>query len=280
MNKRILILLICLLFGISCAAEESQPVTDEPAPRLRMLCCSVSNYEDGRHRTGGLNSAQGIYDAFKRAFPENGYNGIVLSDPSEEELSYAIASLFASAGENDISLIYLNGHGGSEGGVSWLETREGAHFTAPELEAITRRIPGRVILLIDCCNSGGYIGIRSEDKADIPDCFASDKYLVLTSCTADEDSYRIARDRLTEDQLATVFARSLCEGIGWDLIDDRPCALKADTNGDRLVSFSELFTYISRRCRYYLSASAGTVQTVCRAPQASCLTAASRRSEE
>lgn len=252
MSKRILCAVLTALF-LLCAAAEGE---------RRMLCVSVSRYDDGRERIGGVNSARGVYDALSRAFPDSGYTGTLLTDPDRAELEAALSALSEAGSEEDTVVIYLNAHGGSAGGVSWLETREGTRMTARELEAFTRRIPGKVILLLDFCASGGLIGRETAGETEGLDPFASDKYRVLTSCTAEENSYRVARDYVTEEYLATAFARSFCEGMGWDLIADVPGPLKADIDKTRTVSFDEIYLYTRGRCRYYLSGS-GHVQTVC-----------------
>jgi len=83
--------------------------------------------------------------------------------------------------------------------------------------------------------------------------FTSGRYRVLTSTGNDQESYRMSANReLTEVSMASVFARSLCEGAGWDLINDRPCPLKADLDGDLTVSFREIFLYTQAPVSHYL----------------------------
>ena len=140
-----------------------------------------------------------------------------------------------------------------------METREGGRVYSEELEEALRSIPGRVIVLIDACNSGGHIGSESSFSEQFSavfshNSFASEKYLVIVSCHLDENSYRVSADKAIESSVATVFARSFCEGLGWDLINDHSTALKADADRNREVTFTELSDYVRRRCMYYLSA--------------------------
>ena len=84
----------------------------------------------------------------------------------------------------------------------------------------------------------------------------------MTSAGADEDSYRRSfADSSDEASMATIMARSLCEGAGWDIIGDRMCTLKADANRDRVVTAQEIWQYTHRRVLYYLQ-DTGVVQTV------------------
>ena len=61
--------------------------------------------------------------------------------------------------------------------------------------------------------------------------------------------------------MATIMARSLCEGAGWDLIGDRVCTLKADADRDRGVTLQEIWQYAHRRVLYYLEGT-GVAQSV------------------
>ena len=243
----------------------------EDAP-VRALVVGVTRYEDGRAREGGTNSTQGVYDALTHAFnAQQGYDCEMALDLSKDELAVKISERFSDMPLDGVSLIYINSHGGAKDGENWIETASGEHITPLELKQMTDPIPGKVILLIDCCNSGGFIGEESREEfsnAFTVNAFASSKYTVCVSCCLDENSYRVASGSTDELNLATVFSRALCEGLGWDLIKDSPTSLKADADGDRAVTFSELVAYTRRRCMYYLSSSSVT-QTVACYPESS-----------
>ena len=82
---------------------------------------------------------------------------------------------------------------------------------------------------------------------------------MLTSASSDQDSYRISYDGSdNEYAMATMFARSLSEGLGWDMVRDRTCSLKADLDHDRVVTIQELYLYTKRRVMYYLRSADGT----------------------
>ena len=254
--RKILTALCALLLAALLCAQAETGVT-------RVLSIGITKYDDGRTRGGGVNSTQGVFDAFSR-----GLTGecTMLLDLTNEEFYAAITDTFAEATEDDVSILYINAHGGAEAGLSFVETSDGLRVTAAHLESALWKIDGRVVLLLDCCNSGGFTGSESEAQrlsgdAYALDSFASGKYLVMVSCLSDENSYRVAEGSSEEDKLSTVFSRALCEGLGWDLIKDRPTSLKADADRDRAVTFAELCDYTRRRCLNYLHAS-GSVQTV------------------
>ena len=252
MKKLFICLLTIFLLMPACRSE---------AGVYRALSAGVANYDDGRVRVGGINSTKGVYDALSRCYgPGYSFLSSMIIDFTSDELFSAIASCFEEAAENDVSFLYINAHGGCEGGISWIETRDGSVITASELEKSLQGIPGKVILFLDACNSGGSIGNQTRFAGGFADVFglnsfASDKYTVCVSCLFDENSYRVTASSASEESVSTVFSRAVCEGLGWDLIGDRSTALKADSDLDRQVTFYELVAYSRRRCMFYLSSS-------------------------
>lgn len=276
--KKLIIILV--LMSLMCAGAETEA--------FRSLCIGVANYDDGRVRTGGHNSTMGVYDAFSFAHP--GGRNTVVFDPTENELLSAIAREFEDAPEDGLCVLYINSHGGAQGGLSWIEARDGGWITAVELKNALDSVNGKVLLIIDCCNSGGFIGagaypdvfssgvLRSfgTEQSGV-NIFNSSKYLTITSCSFDQNSYRIANYTVDEANMSTVFSRALCEALGWDITKDRPTTFKSDIDGDRQVSFSEICTYTRQHCMYYLSFSSPARQTVQYAPETSAMIIASRK---
>jgi len=86
--------------------------------------------------------------------------------------------------------------------------------------------------------------------------FASSKYKLLVSSSASQNSYRMASSSpATEQNMSTVFARSLTEGIGWNLIKDKKGAMKADIDNNRQISLHEAWLYTMKRTMSYLNKS-------------------------
>ena len=270
------------LFACVLLLAMLMPACHAQTGTLRALSVGIARYDDGRVRTGGVNSTQGMYDALSRAFGVYGsFQGDLALDTTKQRLLELIEETFSEAGAADVSLLYINAHGGSQAGVSWIETREGARLTAPELERALRKIRGRVVLLIDCCASGGFTGFAGA-YADgfCANFLASNKYMALVSCALDENSYRVSAKDAQECNVSTAFSRAVCEGLGWDLINDRSTSLKADADRDRSVSLSELYSYVLRRAGFYLSGSSEAVQTASLYPEACPFVIASRGSRE
>jgi len=243
----------------------------DPLPARRALLLTEQRYDDGRARTGAVNSVQGLSDMLGALRYRSGtpFDVTVQIDSTPETLLQAVQSAFSGAQTGDVSLLYISCHGEMTDGEPSLLLHDGSSLTVRELEAMLRPVPGRIIVLIDCCQSGSFIGsAASRLYADTVAGIFSDsallggKYLVITSCGAEQDSYRISdTGENTEADMSTVFARALCEGLGWDLDNDRSVTLRADTDRDGAVTFTELWLYTRRRVNYHLSGT-GVRQTV------------------
>ena len=261
-------------------------VTVEPAAaRLRALIIGQQMYEEGVNsvRVGSINTAQSISFLLQEQDVDGeSYETTVLLDSDRAETLAAIRTAFADAQEGDISLLYITCHGYYAHGMSFFELYDGSVIAARDLERELRKVPGTVVVIADCCGSGGLIGRAStlEDfnrgivqvfsgNVGAPS-FASGKYKVIASASLDQDSYRISFDEnITESDMATVLARALCDGAGWSLASSRRAALRADMDYDRQITFGEIGAYVSRRVPWYLNvagelagASAPYVQNV------------------
>lgn len=228
------------------------------APAYRALVMSEHIYEDGRTRVGAINTAQGISDMLGG----NGYAVTLLLDSSYGDFIRGIEAAFAGAREGDVSLFYINCHGECEGGIGYFELHDGARITPAALRKVLDGIPGSVVVLLDFCNSGAFLG---TDRWTAP--LSDGRFLVLASARFDEKSYRMGNTRDTsEASMAAVFARAVAEAGGWDLMRDRGVNLRADRNRDGSVTFAELYAYCLRRVPFYLEGTDGVQTPVSSSP--------------
>jgi hypothetical protein len=89
---------------------------------------------------------------------------------SEESLSLLMLETFADADEGDLSLIYFSTHGILTDGRAAILLSDGTKEEALEPETlydILTRIPGRKILILDACYSGGFIGKGMPDGSNV-----------------------------------------------------------------------------------------------------------------
>lgn len=245
-----------------CSA--SLRVTVTPAvPKYRALLIGEQNYPPSVNsiRTGSENSVNAI--AAMLGTMENG--GIAVQtacDLSKAELIAKIRTCFEKTSEQDVSLLYITCHGSYSGGMSFLELSDGSALSARDLERELRRIRGTVVVMVDCCGSGGIIGKASADSEftkGVSDAFAlpalsGSRYKVIASAGLDQDSFRIAfNENADTGVMATVFARALCDGAGWDIDRNRRSAMGADADFDGCVTAAELSEYMRARVDWYLN---------------------------
>ena len=246
-------------------AEASVRVVVTPAEKkYRALLIGEQNYPfaENTQRKGSDNSVQAIASLLDSVrIGEKKFETRTASDLSRAELIAEIRESFAGAAEQDVSLLYITCHGSYEGGMSFLELSDGSTLSARDLERELRGIPGTIVVMIDCCGSGGAIG-KASDRLDfargITGAFSGaairgSKYKVLASAGLDQDSFRIAfNENADTGVMATVFARSLCDGAGWSIDRAARKSMGADINYDGSVTLDELYLYMSARVNWYL----------------------------
>lgn len=242
---------------------------DEAPTRYRALLVSVQNYAQDVNsvRMGAVNTVYNLESLMSTA----NYDGercdvTVEIDLTAGETYAAIQTAFADAQEKDVSILYLSCHGYYRDGMTIMQFSDGSEIAACDLEAALRKIPGTIVILADFCDSGGLIaaydetcsltgGVISafsgEDAA-----FSSSKYKVLASAALGQDSYRLSFDG-TDSGAVTVFARALCDALGWSIDDQRRGPLNADSNYDGEITLWEAYQYSRRRVKWYLSRAGG-----------------------
>ena len=251
--------------GASGNLTDTAAVRVQPAGRkYRALLVGEQSYPFGvnAERRGSGNSIRAIAGLLNSGrFEGTDYAVRTGEDLSRAELIAEIRAAFRDAGEQDVSLFYITCHGSYTGGMSFLELSDGSALSVRDLERELRRIPGTVIVLIDCCGSGGAIGAASERAAfakGITGVFSGaairgSKYKVIASAGLDEDSFRLA---FNQDEnagvMATVFARALCDGAGWDLDRSALGTIGADSDYNGRITLNELAVFMQERVDWYL----------------------------
>lgn len=200
-------------------------------------------------------------------------------------ITSAIAAAFSGATDADVSMVYYSGHGSYLSG--WGACLVGTDYYgcfASDLREVLDGIPGRKIIIVDACYSGGLIsGFASDDvtTADAaeeeaqagvnPGAFvsglispfamrrrgASDgSYYIMAACAADEESWELTDG----SNHYGAFTCCLLTGIGYSVPSYAWITPPADINGDEALSFSEAFSY-ARSNTMELMTSLGETQT-------------------
>ena len=255
--------------------------TPTPAPSTkstyRALCVAGVNYvreqnlpeckEDGiimRNMLRGMN-----------------YQTVTLfNDLTANQIKAQIADKLSSAKSNDVSLFYFSGHGNRDG----LGCANDTFLYFSDLAAALNKLKGKVIVILDACESGGSITKSiSEDAGD--NTFAQNaiaafrsverpeasiamgelrtsKFYVLASSAYYQSSYTY----YSQTETGSYFTAGLVQGEGyrhgktsWSGL------LPADKNSDRKISLEEAYTYSRSRVNLF-NADPKTPQDVQRYP--------------
>ncbi len=197
-------------------------------------------------------------------------------DSSPSEILSAISSVFGSATENDVSLIYITGHGisnldgGMAGAIATVRTTANRRYCEnsrcydttdllllKELADKLKTINGKVIIWTDTCGSGAGVYASDISGSAYEDDFDNELFtnmVIQTFAEADEGIQEIIEETgelrvsnhfyvLTssahkENSLTYVFARALKNAIGTS------GSMPADTNPqDGYVTLKELYNY-------------------------------------
>lgn len=243
---------------------------DEAPTRYRALLVSVQNYAQDVNtvRAGAVNTVYNMESLMSTA----NYDGVTIDvtveiDLTADETYAAIETAFSDAQEKDVSIFYLSCHGYYRDGMTIMQFSDGSEIAACDLEAALRRIPGTIVILADFCDSGGLVSAYGETSS-LADgvitafsgenaAFSSSKYKVLASAALGQDSYRLSFDG-TDGGAVTVFARALCDGLGWSIDDQRRSSLNADSDYNGEITLWEAYQYSRRRVKWYLSRAGGT----------------------
>ena len=259
------LLLAVALALLGAAWAES---AEEPQTAYRALLIGEQHYEsdDVADRAGAIHTTQGMADMLDSLSMD--YETQTETDIGAARALQAITEAFAGARASDVSMFYINCHGYYENGVAWVLFSDGSKLTAGDLESALRQVPGTIVVIVDACNSGGFIGEDARNFAQgFSDSFSGasvasglrlSKYKVICSSGLEQQSYRLGFEGATEgESIGTVLARSLCEGAGWDFIGDKQSAMRADADFDGTVTLADMAVFLKQRVAWYLDQTGG-----------------------
>lgn len=245
--------------------------------KYRALLIGEQNYASTVEtvRVGSERSVESMESLLKTArFAGEQCEVTTLMDQPRDRVIAGIRSAFADAAEQDVSILYITCHGFYRAGMTFFVMADGSVLSASDLEKELRAIPGDIVVLADCCGSGGLVGAASDQSRMIEGVtgvfqgaigttsLKTSKYHVLASALLDQDSHRISFSGADESGMATVFARAICDALGWSMDRGAQSAMNADTDYDGEITFDELYRYASKRVKWYLLLAGGYAQNV------------------
>lgn len=130
---------------VTKAAKERDPVT------YRALLIGNRDYVSGT-LNGPDTDARAMNALLANTSPA--YIRTLKLNRDANEILSDIRTVFASADSNDVSLFYYSGHADSYGALGGVD---GSMLSPSRLAAVLKSVPGRVIVILDCCYSGTLI---------------------------------------------------------------------------------------------------------------------------
>ena len=233
----------------------------------RALIVAQGYPNTGRPLVGPANDAQAVAACLQQ-METRPYSVTTETNLTVSGILGAIASAFGGASANDISLFYYSGHG-DEGGC--LVGQDMALLRPDALRSALDQIPGRKIVIVDACFSGGLLsdakgggdsGRKQADPVSFSQSFASafysasrsltgSAYFVMASCQQTEECEEgyIRSGSVGKDMGYFTFA--LCLGCGWDGARSAATSMFADENGDNAVTLAEANIYADTLASLY-----------------------------
>lgn len=228
-------------------------------PVYRALLIGNKNYQSGYESLeGSFNDLDRMESTLRKSrFGENSstFESIVKEkDLTSKEMISSIEEHLSDVKEGDITYFYYSGHGGKDHlNRSSLVGVDRGFLSVDELEKALNKVPGQKVVILDACNSGGFIakgdmlGAKNLDDFNegVIEVFRSrlgylnsNGYKVITASSSDESSYEIRYP----DGWGGEFTRKFTDGAGYK-------SLLSDIDKDGEVTLSEIYSYTSLNVR-------------------------------
>ena len=198
---------------------------------------------------------------------------------TKPQILSAIRSAFSGASSNDVSLFFYSGHGSNNysGSMGYLVGVDSSYLSMSELASALKKIPGRVIVVLDSCFSGNAIskdaGMEYSpekfDRAAVNAFAAADtvietnpgsdaaekngelrngKFLVLAGGQKGELTYDVPQNGL----YGGLFTRYFVQGAGCSFPSGNYSGrIPSDSNYDKKVTLKEMYNYTRRNVLAY-----------------------------
>ena len=217
---------------------------------------------------GSLNDARAVRGMLTGL--SNRFSAAMASDLTADQIRRAVRTAFSGAKDQDVSLLYYSGHGGSEEGTGKgaLLGVDSSALTFADLAEILSGVKGRVIVILDSCYSGAAIAAKGASRGGNPlDAFLKDavssfsgytlspegiskrsgelaasKFIVLAAATEEE----VAGETILDGYRCGIFTYSMLKGLGCVYPDGAYTGAMPADDGDLDVTLQEIYSYAYR----------------------------------
>ncbi len=176
------------------------------------------------------------------AIPDEQIRLLIDDDATARNMAYALRDLFSQADGNDVILFYYSGHGLPGAFIPSDYDGVNNRLTHEEIVNILEQSPAKhKVVLADACYAGSLPGIRSPDIDNRLEtyyrAFEDSQSGVALFLSSQSDEYSLEDKGLRSG----IFSYFLIEGLKG----------KADTNGNGLVTITELANYVTAAVQNY-----------------------------
>lgn len=246
---------ICLAMFLPSAAMAKSSGSDGKKC-YRSLNIGIGDYKNSNYNLSP--APEGDAASLRNAMKKSGYKStLALTNSSvntKAKLKAGIKKQFAAADGDDISVFTYSGHGTYDDGRAALALSLNETMTADELADCFSSIKGKVVLIIDACNSGGLIGRSAKGNSDknFADDFCGEFQTVKSRSTALTNSkFKVlcaSRTEMTslQDAKRGLFSANVAYAMGVDRNNSSYKEFPADENCNGMVSLNELYTFVTK----------------------------------
>jgi hypothetical protein len=236
---------------VEVTGAQAASQTQDILPNLWILAIGVNRYEDAQIRDldYAVNDARGIVEAFKKQEGKayRKVNSLLIADaaalsPTRDNILDNLGWL-KQAGQRDVVLLFIAGHGVNDEGGNFLFLPKDAAFTPDgsvrpsraiphrEISAVLD-VPGRKLVFIDSCHSEGASGRRTRavDNNQLVRGLMDNSTVIFTSSRGSQLSQEDPKLK------HGLFTYAIIEGMKG----------AADLVKDGVITMKELDTYVSQ----------------------------------
>lgn len=233
-EKIILTVTIWALMTLGNSSWANEMSVDSSLPNYRALVIGNDMYkvQGATSLTGAVNDALKVRNLLELMEIDNQKINVETKiNLTGQEIYSGIKNRFKDNKYSDISYIYYSGHGSLLGNESAIVGVDMAGLTAKQLKENLDELKGKFIIIIDACNSGGFVEEFNKYKD-------TGKYKIITAA----GKYELAKEDREDHtnprgDMGGVFTRFLIKGL---TSED---SITADLNQNGELSLNELYRY-------------------------------------
>ncbi len=253
--------------------SSAKSITTYAPAKYRALLIGESDYSNA-YGAGNLNGPVYDVDVMQKVLGgmKTKYSVVKKKNATRSQIMNAISSTYKGAKSNDVSLFYYSGHGdnGYSSRTGALYPVDGNDISPAELANALKKVPGKVIVIIDACGSGAMVKDSSNNTSSkaftdaIYNAFAAadastaksgelatGKFVVIAAC----DKYETSQDATTGSGYAFgVMTYFLAGAAGYSYPNGSYSgSMPGDTNNNGRLTVAELYRYIDNGVRSFVS---------------------------